>query len=346
MQKKNKKLFWLNDSRLFAATAIIFVHFVQNVQSTLNVSLDTVQWWTTNLYLSSTMWGVPLFVMISGSLLLSPEKQYHSAQEFYRKRLNRLGIPILFWTLFYLGVTYAKSKILHAPFDVETIGWEILGGRPYNHMWYLYMVFGLYLFTPYFRKISMHSSLSDIRLLVVFLFIISFLAVLTNEVNLHNSTLFIFMFPVYVSYFFAGYLITQMDTHIPIKYLLSIIVLFIVLTAVGEYMHEKYQWRISFYHNFSVTMIPLSLSIMLLIKEIHNKIFLSEKIRQSLAQFTLGAYLIHPVLVGIVVHAHYLGLNMQNYTFIKILILTSMIVIISLSIAYIFSKIPYLRRVV
>jgi surface polysaccharide O-acyltransferase-like enzyme len=346
MQRKNKDLFWLNDTRLLAASAIIFVHFVQNVQSTLHSGVGSLSWWETNFYLAFTMWGVPVFVMISGAILLSPHKEYRSATEFYAKRLNRLGIPILFWTIFYLGITYAKSLFLGHSFDLKEIGIELIGGRPYNHMWYLYMVFGLYLFTPFLRKISKYSDDKEVKTLVSLLMIISFLAVLTKDITLHNSTIFIFMFPVYLSYFFAGHLIMRTTIHLKTYHLIFLIILFGVLTALGQYGYEQYHWKFSFHHNFSITMIPLSICIMILIKKIHKKIAISEKLRETLAKFTLGAYLIHPVIVGVIVQIGYFGMDMHSYTAIKIFLITVLIIFVSVVIAYIFSKIPFLKRVI
>ena len=346
MKENNENLFWLNDTRLMAATAIIFVHFVQNVQTTLDAHVGSLAWWVTNFYLSFTMWGVPVFVMISGALLLSNERTYKDMGEFYSKRLKRLGIPILFWTCFYIVITYLKSKLLGHTFEFKTMAIELIGGRPYNHMWYLYMVFGLYVFTPYLRTITRYSSEKEIFILVVMLMTLSFLGVLTHNIHLHYSTIFIFMFPAYLAYFFAGHLILRTSYHIHTRYLLLAIGFFGFLTALGQYAYNIYGWDISFHHNFSFTMIPLSLSIMFFIKNIHTKIKIAESLRNKLATFTLGAYLIHPVLVGIVVKMEYMGLDMHTFTFVKIFIITVCIIVISLIIAYIFSKIPLLKKVI
>jgi len=346
LQRKNESMFWLNDARLLAATAIIFVHFIQSVGGTLNASLGTLDWWEINFFSAFTMWGVPVFVMISGALLLSTEKEYATPSDFYSRRLSRLGIPILFWTLFYLALTFLKSQILGQSLDLEALGMDVIAGRPYGHMWYLYMVFGLYLFTPFLRKIAKYSSDSEMKLLVAMLMFISFLSVLTHDVKLHHSTIFIFMFPAYLAYFFAGHLIMRTSFSIKTINLLLLILLFGLLTALGSYASAKYGWRTSFHNNFSLTMIPLSISIMLLAKNMHDKFKMGESVRNSLATFTLGAYLIHPVLIGIIVQTRYLGFDMSSFTVLKILILTSLIILLSLIIAYVFSKLPLLRRVI
>lgn len=346
MQRKNESMFWLNDSRLLAATAIIFVHFVHKVKSTLSSSVGTLDWWECNLYLAFTMWGVPVFVMISGAILLSTHKEYGSATDFYSRRLSRLGIPILFWTLFFLLLTNVKSIISGHSVDLKEIGMNLLAGRPYAHMWYLYMVFGLYLFTPFLRKVAKHSTDSEMKLLVFLLMMISFLAVLTNDIKLHHSTIFIFMFPAYLAYFFAGHLILRSSFNVKTRSLIMLILVFGILTALGQYGSEKYGWGISFHDNFSITMIPLSICVMLLVKNIHAKVDMGVGVRNSLASFTLGAYLIHPVIVTVIVKTGYFGTDMSSFTIPKIFIITTMIILVSLLIAYTFSKIHLLKRVI
>src|SRR5262245_62440222 len=50
---------------------------------------------------ASTWWAVPVFVMISGALLLDPSR-WRSTGHFYWGRLKRIGWPLVFWCGFYL----------------------------------------------------------------------------------------------------------------------------------------------------------------------------------------------------------------------------------------------------
>ncbi len=106
-------LFWLNDMRFLAAIAIIVVHISQPYFNQESTEYPP-SWWIANLYLSASMWGVPVFVMISGALLLSPEREYPSLSDFYKRRLNRLFLPIFFWTLVYLVLLYLKKPLFRS----------------------------------------------------------------------------------------------------------------------------------------------------------------------------------------------------------------------------------------
>ena len=88
--------------------------------------------------------GVPLFVMISGYLLLPIQI---SNREFFSRRFSRVIIPLLFWSVVYAvfesfvfsdaGVVQCIKYILHIPINFVT-----------SHLWYVYMLIGLYLLAP------------------------------------------------------------------------------------------------------------------------------------------------------------------------------------------------------
>ncbi|MCO6024385.1 acyltransferase family protein [Prevotella cerevisiae] len=88
---------------------------------------------------------VPLFVMLSGYLLL-PMKVHTSA--FLKKHIIRVAGPFLFWCIgyavyyvFYRGdsITLMMEHIFSIPVNF---------GTDVGHLWYIYMILGLYLLIP------------------------------------------------------------------------------------------------------------------------------------------------------------------------------------------------------
>lgn len=335
---------WLNDMRILAALAIIFVHVSQ---ATLNLpdEIDSLSWWTSNLYLSFSLWGVPAFVMISGALLLSPLREYPSLSSFYMKRVNRLLLPLLFWTLFYLFWSYLKSVMLDKDVVAEKFLASVLSGRPYYHMWYLYMVFGLYVFTPYLRKIVKHSTEFELLVLCALLMLISMLSVVTHT-SPHKATLFIQMFPLYLGYFFSGHLIFSSKLVFKTPFLLAFFILFALLTALGHYVESLYFEGSYFYQNFSITVVPMSIALMFFIKNVHHTVPINPDFRKELAVFSLGAYLIHPAVFDVVKKLRYFGFDPQAHTLLVIPLTVFGITLFSLLIAYTFSKLPLLKRTI
>ncbi len=330
--------------RILAALAIIVVH-VSQVMLNLPDDIDSFLWWTSNLYLSFSLWGVPAFVMISGALLLSPLREYPDLSTFYMKRINRLLLPLLFWTLFYLFWSYLKSVMMDRDVAADKILANILSGRPYYHMWYLYMVFGLYVFTPYLRKIVKHSTEFELLVLSVLLMVISMLSVATHS-SPHKATLFIQMFPLYLGYFFAGHLIFSSKLIFKTRYAALLFVLFALLTAIGHYLQNIYFEGNYFYQNFSITVVPMSITLMFLIKNIHHTIPINPDFRKNLAVFSLGAYLIHPAVFDVIKRLHYFGFDPKANTLLVIPLTVFGITLFSLIIAYTFSKLPLLKRTI
>lgn len=338
---KDSELFWLNDMRFLAAVAVIFVHVSQGIMSSSN-GLGSMQWWAADFYQALSYWGVPVFVMISGALLLNPKRVYINNKEFYKKRVHRLLPPLIFWSIVYIAWSFLKAKVTHTNYGINDIFTNLLAGTPYYHMWYVYMVFGLYLITPYLRKVVRYSTKKELLTLSIFIMFLSIFTVYTSNIQI-EVTLFLQKFPYYIGYFILGYLIMDSKFKIKIIYFLATIILSEIIIILGAYIFNN---PYAFYNNFSPLMIIVAISLMFIIKNIHKKIPISKDIREKLVSFSLGAYLIHPLILSVIKKFNYFGIDLERYSFIAIPIFVFIIVVISLTIAYIISKIPYLKRTI
>ena len=90
--------------------------------------------------------AVPIFLMITGYLLLDYEEPFW---RFYRKRCIRVLLPFVAYCVLYLAVDHVPiASWLH----------RIYIGSVAPHFWYIYELIGIYLFLPFLRKIYIHSS--------------------------------------------------------------------------------------------------------------------------------------------------------------------------------------------
>ena len=80
--------------RLCACLAVVLLHLCATVVMQPD-QLGTISWHLANLFDSATRWSVPVFVMLSGALLLDANKQT-SPSEFWSRRMNRLLPALLF----------------------------------------------------------------------------------------------------------------------------------------------------------------------------------------------------------------------------------------------------------
>ena len=137
--------------RLLAVIAIVLLHVAANGVNDL--PFGSMNWWIANVIDSACRAGVPLFLMLSGALLLhkNHKTKEQSVSEFYRRRWQRLAAPVLLWSLFYLAWTQLKAWWKNQPLTVDDTLRSALSGEPYFHLWYLYMLIGLYAVLPWFR---------------------------------------------------------------------------------------------------------------------------------------------------------------------------------------------------
>ena len=92
---------------------------------------------------------VPLFVMISGYLLLPMKTDYST---FLKKRFTRVSFPFIAFCIFYdiyyyiRGVIDIKTMLINIPKIFINYGSEL------GHLWFMYMIMGVYLLIPIFSQ--------------------------------------------------------------------------------------------------------------------------------------------------------------------------------------------------
>ena len=192
--------------------------------------LQFTGWGVVTFYQSiAVIVGVPLFLMMTGALLLEPSKN-ESLKFFFKKRWIRIGLPLVFWGAIYFVWDFLVMKV---PFSADAIIQGILNG-PYTQFWYMYVLVGLYLLTPILRVFIAHADETVVKyFLLVWIIgvsILPFIGLFTSFQLSQN----VFTLTGYVGYFVLGtYLLT-------VKVRRSTMAIFmavgIALTALGTYV--------------------------------------------------------------------------------------------------------------
>jgi surface polysaccharide O-acyltransferase-like enzyme len=157
-------------------------------------------WWASNVYDSLARVCVPLFVMLSGALLLQPSKADEPLKVFFKKRLNRIGIPFLFW-----GVAYFAWQFLvnGEALTANSIVQGVLTGPDYQ-FWFLYLLLGLYLVTPVLRVLLKHADWKLLRYLIFVWFAGTALFPLLTLFGPYSLNANVFIFTGWLGYFVLG----------------------------------------------------------------------------------------------------------------------------------------------
>ena len=134
----NRKI-WLDFLRVTACFLVMIVHstepFYLGGDGTLVLSATDAFW--VSVFEGLSRCCVPLFVIASGYLQLPLR---HSTGEFFRRRAVRIVVPMLIWTVVYAlvwGQPVENLKGLLLNFNYAA-----------GHLWFVYMLLGLYLIMP------------------------------------------------------------------------------------------------------------------------------------------------------------------------------------------------------
>jgi surface polysaccharide O-acyltransferase-like enzyme len=154
---------------------VIMVHVSANYVVNGFDKID-INFWVGNIFDSFSRIAVPVFLLISGQFLLG---RHDTILEFYKKRISRIFLPIIFWSIFY-SVYYPIGKYIiknEWDFNIKQIFHNLISGKPFYHMWYLFMIIGLYLVTPFINELCLKSNIKQINktgfILLIFGFVLN-----------------------------------------------------------------------------------------------------------------------------------------------------------------------------
>lgn len=287
-----RHLDWVDGTRTVAALAVVILHVAANVVTDRSL-LGSSGWWVANGLNSATRWCVPVFVMLSAALLLAPAKPGESWADFYRKRFVRVLVPLAFWSLFYLGYeVYGAYERGDAPPWLFLLR-QTLIGMPYFHLWFLFMLPGLYLVTPLLRQILTVLCRKQLAALCGGLLALALANKLFTLWQAGGPPFAGVIFVPYIGYFLAGYLIATgpRNTRWPWPVLI-VSVLLTVLGCAWFASRGNINAGTYFYDYFSITTIPAGLAAFALCLRLPAR-----RLFAHIAPVSFGIYLIHPLLL-------------------------------------------------
>ena len=189
--------------RCIAIILVICIHSMGMLKTAINpLEINTNH--IIYAFLSSiTEMGVPLFVMLSGALLLKKEENPRS---FLKKRLKRIMIPFFIWSI----IIFSLDKfVTHQSLSIMDFIQKFLTHGIHGTYWYIYMLLGLYLLTPILQKVFNKISTS----LLVYIFLLTIIcAICSTFHNSHQNSDFLllnYIFPYmhFLAYFICGHII-------------------------------------------------------------------------------------------------------------------------------------------
>ena len=136
---KKKRIFYFDQIRALAIILVVMIHICNTFMRAHTVG--SVGWMIPSFTKGFCVIAVPLFLMISGALLLNRD---YELKDFLSRRFVRLILPVIFWGIIYILLkTYANTSSLNIMSVYDTFLWFLSDGY-----WFSWMLISIYLFIP------------------------------------------------------------------------------------------------------------------------------------------------------------------------------------------------------
>ena len=334
--------------RVIACFAVILFHVSGSCGYTIEKSMqDHIMM---ELFHSIVIWCVPIFIMISGALFLNSEKKI-CIKKLYTHNVFRIVTAFIFWSFVYASYNFIGSDDSNR---IRGYVIQFLGGH--FHMWFLWLIVGLYILTPIFRQISNNRKIMGYLILIsiIFNFTIPFLFSIINIffpvfspvgelIQSYLINLNLQVIGGYITYFFLGYYLSTMTLDKKREYVIVALGIIASIAIVGlAYLSfiKEYSSRGEFFQFCSLLVMVQSVSIFIICKRnFYNN---ERKTISFFSKYSFGIYLVHMLVIYVLVLYGMIPTIINPI--IGILIMSLLTFFISIGIVAIISRVPYLNK--
>jgi surface polysaccharide O-acyltransferase-like enzyme len=335
------QLTWINTLRVIAMFMVVILHTTSPMLMAYG-HIPNSTWLIADFYNAISRFGVPVFVMITGALLLHRDYELGS---FLKKRLGRIIPPFLFWSLVYVVYAWYNEDITFTNdiwVNTKIVLHMLKYGSAY-HLWYVYMLIGLYFLIPILSKFVRNATENEVLYFLLLWFgvmMISqpYLKRFNPQVDLHY-------FGGYAGYLVLGHYLAfkEFPARFNRNWFLVLFIAVLIVIVAGTYFTCQYYKGLStiLYEPISPNIVLLSASVFMLARLSKHR--LSPKTSKAVdfvSGYTFGIYLSHALILMLL--DDLLNINYKLTNPIISIPLTALICfILALMLVYIISKIPF-----
>lgn len=364
IEKDNKRIIWLDFVKFIAISMMIAVHCTDNVTPTERSEAWYNLWGS--FYGSFMRPAIPLFVMVTGALLL-PVKENIST--FYTKRLTRLVIPFIVWSVLYnlfpwiTGLLGLSPTIINDFFAWAEPDQSFSGALhnilmiPFNfsmlavQMWYVYLLIGLYLYMPFFSAWVKQASVKEQKIFLTLWFISLFIPYLREYLTKDlwgtcswNEFGLLYYFAGFNGYLLLGYYIKNNDINfswgklavigIP-SFIIGYCITFLGFKSITAIPGQPAELVELFFTYCSPNVLLMTLPIFLVIKKNHLKSVTIRRFAINISTCTLGIWMSHYLFLG---PCYMLVEFLPLHTMLKMIVCTILLLSITWGFVYVIRK--------
>ena len=346
MNHKTDRIQYFDYLRIFAVFSVVLLHVLAGH---LWDDIGKPSFLVFDFYNAATRWCVPVFVMISGALFLDPDREIQIGR-LYKKNLLRLITAFAFWSAVYALIDFFEGVRL------RDVVFNMIRGH--YHLWYLFMLAGLYLAVPVLRKVTASKKLTEYFITLWFVLVICLQSVVylagflgTSYSELFSKVSDSLCFQVaggYSGYFVIGYYLNRYELSKKRRIILCALGLCAYILTVllpVFYYAVKGLPNNRFNEYLTVNVCIMSVCVFVIFK--HNKIVnrngKTPAVVKTVSDCAFGIYLVHLIILEFA--ENHLGIDSMSFCPAAAIPLLSVAVfIISFMIVFVLRKIPVLNK--
>lgn len=334
---------WL---RVYATIMVVTIHVGANFVG-VNYTEGLSGWTAANFYESLARSSVPLFVMISGALLLS-SKQEINYSHFLRKRVSKILIPLVAWSfIYYCYKVFVGNWI--AEFSIAEFFRLFLTNGISVHFWFMYMILGLYFTTPIIKVFIQHARRKDVE---YFLLLWLYASVIVKFMKFHYNLSFnieLFHVTNYIGYFVLGFYLATYPlkvwwTRIGYAFALLGISLTFFLTYYFTLAHQG-DPQLFWYEYHSPNVLLASVGLFLVFKHLFSKRQIG-RFLGTVNSLSFGIYLLHILVMYMLTDTSVMRSIDSQHPLIAIPSEVFVVILLSGAISFVISKLPGVNKLI
>ena len=336
--------------RAIAIAMVVAIH----VASTYFYNSEMAAAATSNWKASTWVMGflrpaVPLFLMISGTLLLQPSKSSESISHFFRKRVTRVLAPFIIWSaafigwrILFLNETISLGEAINAFFRDSV----------YVHFWFMYVLLALYVVTPLMRQFTKNTSQTHLAYaLGIWIFAKSLMPLVESWSGFELKLVYHLPLTGYIGFFLGGYYLSRVNVPRQVHRALPGIYVALALLTGALALHlngMESGINDSIYNNLKPNTILMAACLFLWLKDIPycswagRNVVLDGCIK-LVSRFSFGIYLMHLMLVDLFQSTYFMGLQINALplsAFLTIPLFSMIVLALSILILAPLSRLP------
>lgn len=341
------RIIYLDLIRILAIFAVVVIHIA--ACDWVRLPVNSFEWQVLNFYDAIGRWCIPVFFMMSGSFFLHPEKTI-TLSSLYKKNVLRMVAALFFWGVMY----FLYSSFL---FNGRIVPQDVLGGllsvvtlRARRHLWFLYAITALYLMTPLLRRLVAASTPKRLIRISLAVIIVSGIAPIAAYYTPLRDVAFYLQGIGFPGLFILGYCINRYNTqlkYIGLLYAGGVVGLIFTIVASSWLSVMEGSGNQLFYQFTTPNVTLTAVAMMIFGKNHFSQLSFGEKWDKRIEVFsnsTFAMYLVHDFFI-IPFERKLYGFTPTTFNPVFLVPLLSVAVFaLSILSAYLFRKIPVLKR--